>query len=141
MWEDMSYNQRLSKNAKRGNKGTSDKKARGGLFQPLDYFMAPCLICQQVKAEHQRPSGLLHPLLILEWKWEHITMNFVIGLPRTTSKNKTIWVIIDRLAKSVHFLPIKAMWPLTQLAELYVREIIRLHGAPVSIVSDRDSTP
>ena len=83
--------------------------------------MAHCFVCQQVKAEHQRPSGLLQSLPIPEWKWEHITMDFVKGLPRTISGNNAIWVIVDRLTKSAHFLPIKVTWSLTQLAELYIR--------------------
>ena len=59
-------------------------------------FVAECLTCQQVKIEHQRPSGLLKPLLIPEWKWEHITMDFVLGLPRTQKGYNSIWVIVDR---------------------------------------------
>ena len=67
-------------------------------------FVAQCLVCQKVKAEHQRPTGSLQPLAILKWKWEHIAINLVIGLPRG---NKAIWVIVDRLTKSAHFLPMK----------------------------------
>ena len=62
-------------------------------------------MCQQVKAEHQRLAGSLQPLSIPEWKWEYITMDFVIGLPRTLGSNNAIWVIVDRLTKSTHFLP------------------------------------
>ncbi|RVW77095.1 Transposon Ty3-I Gag-Pol polyprotein [Vitis vinifera] len=95
-------------------------------------------VCQQVKAEHQRPAGSLQPLAIPEWKWEHITMDFVIGLPRTLGGNNAIWVIVDRLTKSAHFLPMKVNFSLDRLASLYVKEIVRMHGVPVSIVSDRD---
>nr|CAN71472.1 hypothetical protein VITISV_040055 [Vitis vinifera] len=101
-------------------------------------FVAQCLVCQQVKAEHQRPAGSLQPLAIPEWKWEHITMDFVIGLPRTLGGNNAIWVIVDRLTKSAHFLPMKVNFSLDRLASLYVKEIVRMHGVPVSIVSDRD---
>ncbi|KAL0455700.1 UNVERIFIED_CONTAM: Transposon Ty3-I Gag-Pol polyprotein [Sesamum latifolium] len=101
-------------------------------------FMAKCLTCQQVKAEHQAPAGKLHPLSIPEWKWEKITMDFVIGLPRTFRKHDAVWVIVDRLTKSAHFLPIRQNDSLDKLAELYVSEIVRLHGIPTSIVSDRD---
>ena len=97
-----------------------------------------CLVYQQVKAEHQRPSGTLQPLPILEWKWEHITMDFVVGLPRTRAGFDAIWVIVDRLTKSAHFLPIHNNFSLDRLVELYINEIIRLHGIPISIVSDRD---
>ncbi|KAK4389603.1 Transposon Ty3-G Gag-Pol polyprotein [Sesamum angolense] len=101
-------------------------------------FVAKCMTCQQVKAEHQAPAGKLRPLSIPEWKWEKITMDFVVGLPRTLRKHDTIWVIVDRLTKSTHFLPIRLGDSLDKLAELYVSEIVRLHGVPVSIVSDRD---
>ncbi|KAL0329277.1 UNVERIFIED_CONTAM: Transposon Ty3-G Gag-Pol polyprotein [Sesamum radiatum] len=70
-------------------------------------FVAKCMTCQQVKAEHQAPAGKLRPLSISEWKWEKITMDFVVGLPRTLRKHDAIWVIVDRLTKSAHFLPIR----------------------------------
>ncbi|BBH07014.1 transposable element gene [Prunus dulcis] len=79
-----------------------------------------------VKAERQKPSGLLQPLPIPEWKWEHLTMDFVFKLPRTRNKHDGVWVIVDRLTKSAHFLP------------LFIDEIVRLHGVPVSITFDRD---
>ncbi|KAL0440435.1 UNVERIFIED_CONTAM: Transposon Ty3-G Gag-Pol polyprotein [Sesamum latifolium] len=101
-------------------------------------FVAKCMTCQQVKAEHQAPAGKLRPLSIPEWKWEKITMDFVVGLPRTLRKHDAIWVIVDRLTKSAHFLPIRQGDSLDKLAELYVAKIVRLHGVPVSIVSDRD---
>ncbi|KAL0293289.1 UNVERIFIED_CONTAM: Transposon Ty3-I Gag-Pol polyprotein [Sesamum calycinum] len=101
-------------------------------------FVAKCMTCQQVKAEHQAPAGKLRPLSISEWKWEKITMDFVVGLPRTLRKHDAIWVIVDRLTKSAHFLPIRLGNSLDKLVELYVSEIVRLHGVPVSIVSDRD---
>ena len=69
-------------------------------------FVSRCLICQQVKAERQKPSGLLEPLPIPVWKWDHITMNFVFSLPRTREGHDGIWVIVDRLTKSAHFLPV-----------------------------------
>ena len=97
-----------------------------------------CLTCQRVKAEHQRPSGLLQPLEIPEWKWEHITMDFVVGLPLTKGKYDAIWVIVDRLTKSAHFIPINERYSLEKLANLYMKEIVSRHGVPVSIVSDRD---
>ena len=101
-------------------------------------YVARCLVCQQVKIEHQRPGGLLQPLPIPEWKWEHISMDFVTGFPKTPSGNDSIWVIVDRLTKSAHFLAIKVSLSLERLAKLYVNEIVRLHGVPVTIVSDRD---
>ena len=91
-----------------------------------------------MKAEHQRPAGFLQPLSIPEWKWEHITMDFVTGLPRTLGGDNAIWVIVDRLTKSAHFLPMKVNFSMDRLASLYIKEIVRMHSVPVSIVSDRD---
>ncbi len=101
-------------------------------------YVQSCLVCQQVKAEHQKPGGLLRPLEIPQWKWEMITMDFVTGLPVVRGGFDSIWVIVDRLTKSAHFLPVKTTYTSEKLAEIYRDEIIRLHGAPVSIVSDRD---
>ena len=101
-------------------------------------FVSKCMTCQQIKSEHQAPVGKLHPLSIPEWKWEKITMDFVTGLPRTQRKNDAIWVIVDRLTKSAHFLPIRWGCTLDQLAKRYVDEIVRLHDVPLSIVSNRD---
>ncbi|WKA06025.1 hypothetical protein VitviT2T_023953 [Vitis vinifera] len=109
-----------------------------GMKRDIAQVVANCQICQQVKAEHQRPAGLLQPLPIPEWKWDNITMDFVIGLPRTKSKKNGVWVIVDRLTKSAHFLAMKTTDSMNSLAKLYIQEIVRLHGIPVSIVSDRD---
>ena len=70
-------------------------------------FVARCLVCQQVKVEHQKPPGTLQPLPIPEWKWKCITMDIVVGLPRTRAGFDAIWVIVDQLTKSAHFLPIR----------------------------------
>ena len=108
-----------------------------GMKRDIAQFVAQCLVCQQVKVEHQRPAGFLQPFSIPEWKWEHITMDFVTGLPRTLGGNNAIWVIVDQLTKSAHFLPMKVNFSMDRLA-LYIKEIVRMHGVPVSIVSDRD---
>lgn len=102
-------------------------------------FVARCDVCQRVKAEHQRPAGLLQPLPIPEWKWEEVGMDFITGLPRTQSGCDSIWVIIDRLTKVAHFLPVKTTYPSSKLAELYMAKIVCLHGVPKKIVSDRGS--
>lgn len=111
-----------------------------GMKNDVAKFVAKCLSCQQVKIEHQKPAGLLQPLEIPQWKWENITMDFVTGLPKTKGRNGTIWVIVDRLTKSAHFLPLKMGFEMRyeKLAELYIREIVRLHSVPLSIVSDRN---
>ena len=102
----------------------------------ISEYVSKCLTCQQVKAEHQVPSGLLNPLLIPQWKWYNITMDFVSGFPLTQRKHDAVWVIKDRLTKSAHFLPIRLDYSMDRLAEFYVSEIVRLHGIPVSIVFD-----
>ena len=101
-------------------------------------FVSQCLVCEQVKVEHQNPASLLHSMPILEWKWDHIAMDFITSLPRTSRGHDAIWVIIDHLTKLAHFLPIKKTFPLNWLAKLYFEEIVRLHGIPASIVSNRD---
>ncbi|KAK8625988.1 hypothetical protein V6N13_133643 [Hibiscus sabdariffa] len=109
-----------------------------GLKKDVVEFVSKCMVCQRVKAEHQFPSGLLQPLRIPEWKWERITMDFVTGLPMTPSKKDSIWVIVDRFTKCAHFLPVHTTYTYDKLDELYIREIVRLHGVPKSIVSDKD---
>ncbi|GJS23539.1 putative reverse transcriptase domain-containing protein [Tanacetum coccineum] len=88
--------------------------------------------------EHQKPSGLLVQPEIPEWKWEKITMDFVTKLPKMENGYDTIWVIVDRLTKSTHFLPTRENDPMEKLMKLYVKEVVTRHGVPVSIISDRD---
>ncbi|GJR57332.1 putative reverse transcriptase domain-containing protein [Tanacetum coccineum] len=102
-------------------------------------YVSKCLTCAKVKAEHQRPSGLLQQPEIPEWKWEHIIMDFVTGLPRTSSGYDSIWVIVDQLTKSAHFLPMKKTDSMEKLTQLYLKEVVCRHGVPLSIISDCDS--
>ncbi|KAL0561539.1 hypothetical protein IC582_001972 [Cucumis melo] len=102
-------------------------------------FVSKCLVCQQVKAPRQKPAGLLQPLSVPEWKWENVSMDFITGLPRTLRDFTVIWVVVDRLTKSAHFIPGKSTYTASKWAQLYMFEIVRLHGVPVSIVSDRDA--
>ena len=104
----------------------------------ISEFVTKCLVCQRVKAEHQVPSGLLQSIRILEWKWDRITMDFVVGLPLTGRKHDSVWVVVDRLTKSAHFLPVRIDYSLDKLVELYIKEIVRLHVIHISIISDRD---
>ncbi|GJS19504.1 putative reverse transcriptase domain-containing protein [Tanacetum coccineum] len=101
-------------------------------------YVSKCLTCARVKAEHQRPSGLLVQPEIPEWKWDNITMDFITKLPRSSQGFDTIWVIVDRLTKSAHFLPIRENDPLDKLARLYLNRIVTRHGIPASIICDRD---
>ncbi|KAJ0802805.1 putative nucleotidyltransferase, Ribonuclease H [Helianthus annuus] len=109
-----------------------------GMKEDVARYVSKCLTCQQVKLEHKRASGLLQPLDIPIWKWDEITMDFVTGLPKTFKKNDVVWVVVDRLSKSAHFLPIQQGFSVNKLSEIFLQEIIRLHGTPSSIVSDRD---
>ena len=70
-----------------------------GMKRHVGDFVRRCLTCQQVKAEHQKPAGLLQPLEVAEWKWEHVMMDFVTHLPRTPRRHDAVWVIVDRLTK------------------------------------------
>jgi hypothetical protein len=109
-----------------------------GMKSDIVSYVSRCLTCQQVKIEHRRPGGLLQPLSIPTWKWESISMDFVTALPKTASGKDTIWVIVDRLTKCAHFVPIKETWSLDKLATAYVGEVVRYHGVPAEIISDRD---
>jgi hypothetical protein len=100
--------------------------------------VSQCDICQRIKADHLRPIGNLQPLNILEWKWENIFMDFIVGLPRTSCGYNLIWVIVDSLTKSAHFIPIATTYWVGQYAELYISHIVRYHGIPKTI-SDRGS--
>ncbi|KAD1573174.1 hypothetical protein E3N88_42603 [Mikania micrantha] len=102
-------------------------------------YVSKCLTCSKVKVEYQKPSGLLQQPEIPVWKWEQISMDFITKLPKTSSGCDTIWVIVDRLTKSAHFLPIKETDKLEKLTRIYLKEIVSRHGVPISIISDRDS--
>nr|GEX63081.1 reverse transcriptase domain-containing protein [Tanacetum cinerariifolium] len=102
-------------------------------------YVNKCLTCFRVKAECQKPSGLLIQPEIPMWKWERITMDFVSKQPKTSNGHDTIWVIVDRLTKSAHFIPTRVTDSTETLIRLYIKEIISYHGVPISIISDRDS--
>jgi len=102
-------------------------------------FVAKCLVCQKVKGEHRRPQGKIQSLDVPEWKWDSISMDFIVGLPRTQKGNNMIWVIVDRLTKSAHFVPMKDTWSKAELARSYIKNVVKMHGVPKDIISDRDS--
>ena len=102
-------------------------------------FIANCDVCRRVKAEHQRPAGTLQPLAIPEWKWDKVGMDFITGFPRTKKGNNAISVVVDRLSKVAHFLPVRESITASQLADLYISRIVSLHGVPLEINSDRGS--
>ncbi|GJT26063.1 putative reverse transcriptase domain-containing protein [Tanacetum coccineum] len=101
-------------------------------------YVSKCLTCTKVKVEHQRPSGLLVQPKIPEWKWDNITMDFVMKLPKSSQGYDTIWVIVDRLTKSAIFVPMRETDPLDKLARMYLKEVVTRYGIPVSIICDRD---
>jgi hypothetical protein len=94
--------------------------------------------CQQNKSEHTLPAGLLQPLPIPEQKWESISMDFITGLPKVQGKDY-IYVVVDKLTKFAHFYAIPTEYNAVQVAELFFREVFRLHGLSRNIISDRDS--
>ncbi|GJX67527.1 reverse transcriptase domain-containing protein [Tanacetum coccineum] len=110
-----------------------------GMKRDIAEYVSRCLTCAKIKAEHQKPSGFLQQPEIPEWKWEKITMDFVTKLPKSSSGHDTIWVVVDRLTKSDHFLPIREDYKTEKLAKVYTNEIVARHGMPVSIISDCDS--
>ncbi|KAG7594099.1 Zinc finger CCHC-type [Arabidopsis thaliana x Arabidopsis arenosa] len=110
-----------------------------GMKKDVARWVARCPTCQLVKAESQVPSGLVQSLPMPEWKWDHVTMDFVTGLPRSPAKHDAVWVVVDRLTKSAHFVAVSETDGAERIAAKYIEEIFRLHGVPVSIVSDRDT--
>ncbi|WVZ75843.1 hypothetical protein U9M48_023867 [Paspalum notatum var. saurae] len=107
--------------------------------QEIAKYVSECDVCQRVKADHLKPAGMLQPLAVPAWKWEDIHMDFIVGLPRTQKGYDSIWVIIDRFTKSAHFIPVKTTYRAKQCAELYISQIVSLHGVPLTITSDRGS--
>ena len=85
-----------------------------GMKRHVGDFVQRCLTCQQIKAKHQKPAGLLQPLEVAEWKWEHITMDFGTHLPRTPRRHDVVWVIVDRLTKLAHFLVVRMTFTLEE---------------------------
>src|SRR4051812_19438892 len=108
-----------------------------GMKRDIAEYVAVCDVCQRVKVEHQKPAGLLQPLPIPEWKWDKLGMDFITGLPRTRSGYDSIWVVVDRLTKVAHFIPVKTIYTSAKLAKIYMTRIVCLHGVLRSIVSDR----
>jgi hypothetical protein len=107
-----------------------------GLTINIAEYMSLCDTCHRVKAGHQRPAGLQQPIEISKWKWEEIRMDFIIRLPRMQAEYDSIWVIVDRLTKLVHFIPVKTTYSGAKLTELYMSQIMCLHRLPKKIVLD-----
>jgi hypothetical protein len=105
----------------------------------IEKYVSECHTCWRIKADHLRPTRNLQPLSILEWKWENICMDFIVGFPRTSRGYNSIWVIVDRLTKLAHFIPVGTTYRVGQYTELYISHIVRYHGIPKTIISDRGS--
>jgi hypothetical protein len=102
-------------------------------------YVSECDTCRKVKADYMKSGGLLQPLSVPDWKWDDISMNFIVCLPLTARKYNSIWVIVDRLTKSTHFIPVNTKYNIQKYAKIYVTRVLCLHGVPKMIVSDRGS--
>jgi hypothetical protein len=100
-------------------------------------YVSSCDTCQRIKASHLKTAGQMQPLSIPAWKWDDISMDFIVGLPLTPRKHDSIWVIVDRLTKTSHFIPVHTTYSAERYAEIYIDLIVRLHGVPKTILSDR----
>jgi len=107
--------------------------------QDITKYVVECDTCGRVKADHMRTPGFLQPLPIPVWKWEDISMDFVVGLPRTAKGYDSIWVIVDRLTKFAHFVSVDTRYSAKKYAKLYFDRVVTLHGVPLTIVSNRGS--
>jgi hypothetical protein len=102
-------------------------------------YVSECDTCQKVKADYMKPEGLLQPFSIPDWKWDDISMDFIVGLLLTAHKYNLIWVIVDRLTKSAHFIPMNTNYNIQKYAEIYIAHVLCLHGVPKTNASDRGS--
>jgi hypothetical protein len=109
-----------------------------GMKREIDEYITRCMECQNVKAEHRHPTGLLQPLPIPEWKWLVVMMDFITGLPRTTKLHDLIMVVVDKITKAAHFIPLKTTHKAIDVVDIFMKEVARLHKIPKTIVSDRE---
>ena len=103
----------------------------------IEEFVSKCPNCQQVKVEHQKPGGMTQEIDIPTWKWDVINMDFITGIPCTHRQNDSLWVIVDRMTQSSYFLAVKTTDSVEDYDKIYINEIVRLHGVPLSIISDK----
>jgi hypothetical protein len=107
-----------------------------GMKKEVVDFIARCLECQKVKAEHRHPPSLVQPLPIPEWKWEAVTMDFITKFPRTKKQHDSVVVVVDKLTKVAHFILVKLTHKAVNIVDVYMKEIARLHGIPKTIVQN-----
>jgi len=108
------------------------------MSRDVEHFIKRCSTCQLAK-DHIRPQGLYTSLPIPQRLWEDVSLNFIMGLPRTQRHKDSIMVVVDRFSKMAHFVACHTIFDASQVANLYFKEIVRLHGIPRSMVSDRDT--
>jgi hypothetical protein len=103
------------------------------------HYVSECNTCQKVKANYLKPGGILQPLSIPEWKWDDISMDIIVDLPVTAHKFDSIWVIVDRLSKSAHFIPVHTCYDARRYVKIYIARVLCLHGVLKIVISDRGS--
>ena len=109
-----------------------------GMKKDMAEYISRCMKCEQVKVDHQHPASLLQPLPVLEWKWEVISMDFTTRLSMTWRQHDSIMVAVDKLTKEAHFILVKSTHKTDDIANIFMKEIFKLHGSPKEIISNRD---
>jgi hypothetical protein len=99
-------------------------------------YVSGCDTCQRIKASHLKTAGQMQPLSIPAWKWDDISMDFIVGVPLMPRKHDSIWVIVDRLSKTAHFIPVHTTYSAERYAEIYIDLVVRLNGVPKTILLD-----
>jgi hypothetical protein len=109
----------------------------GGPTWNIAKYVAECDTCHCMKASHLKSLGVLQPLSIPLWKWDDISVDFIVGLPLTARRKDSIWFIVDRLTKTAHFIAVHTTYSVQQYSEIYMDQIVCLHGILRTIISDR----
>ena len=109
-----------------------------GMKKDMVEYISRCMKCQQVKVGHQHPANSLQPFPVPKWKWEVISMDFITRFPMTWRQHDSIMVVVDKLKKETHFIPIKSTHKTDDIAKMFMKDIFRLNEFPKAIVSDRD---
>jgi hypothetical protein len=112
-----------------------------GMKREIVEYITKCMECKKVKFEHRHPAGLLQPIPIPEWKWEVVTMDFITGLPRTSKQHDSIMVVVDKITKDTHFIPLKTTHKAADVVDIFLKEVARLHGIPKIIVIGTRNSP
>jgi hypothetical protein len=109
------------------------------MMREATHYVSKCDTCRKVKTDYIKPGGLLQPLGITEWKWDNISTYFIVVLSMTAHKFDSIWVIVDRLSKSAHFIPVNTNYKVQRYLKIYIAHVLCLHGVLKMIISDRGS--